>query len=171
MMTEDEWFAVVCESYSNPPVVVDGKMLPGFPSDIIQESTTGQSGIGTLTEAFIFYQDCINTFKDLRAAIKPHDLLLDFGAGWGRIARFFIRDLPIENIYGIDVMEEFVQICARTFRNDNFRVTKPFPPTQIPIGKFNFIVGYSVFSHLSEAACASWMNEFYRILVREDCLL
>jgi Methyltransferase domain len=164
MLTQDEWFTAVCGSYLKPPVVIDGKELPAFPSDIIQENTTGQSGVNTLKEAFIFYQDCIETFRELKAPIEPHHRLLDFGVGWGRIARFFLRELPIDNIYGIDVMEEFIQICVRTFRNDNFRVITPFPPTQIPAAKFTYIVGYSVFSHLSEDACASWMKEFTRIL-------
>jgi SAM-dependent methyltransferase len=164
MLSEDDWFAAVCESYLNPPVIVDRKELPGFPSDEIQANTTGQSGVDTLKEAFVFYRDCIDTFRNLRAPIETQHRLLDFGVGWGRIARFFLRELPIENIYGIDVMEEFVLICAQTFRNDNFHVTTPFPPTKIPGQKFNFIVGYSVFSHLSETACASWMKEFHRIL-------
>ena len=165
MLSQDEWFNAVCESYLNPPVIVDGKTLPAFPSDAIQANTTGQSGVSTLKDAFIFYQDCIETFKNLNSQIEPQHRLLDFGTGWGRIARFFLRELPIENIYGIDVMEEFVQICARTFRSDNFLVTAPFPPTHLHTEQFNFIVGYSVFSHLSEEACASWMKEFNRLLV------
>ncbi|HEY5743330.1 MAG TPA: glycoside hydrolase family 99-like domain-containing protein [Terrimicrobiaceae bacterium] len=164
MLPQDEWFEAICESYSNPPVVIDGKELPAFPSDIIQTNTTGQAGANTLKEAFVFYQGCIETFKSLGAAIEPQHRLLDFGVGWGRIARFFLRELPIENIYGIDIVEEFVQICRQTFRSDNFKVTTPFPPTQLPSEGFNFIVGYSVFSHLSEEACASWMKEFSRIL-------
>jgi SAM-dependent methyltransferase len=164
MLSQDEWFNAVCESYLNPPVVVDGRTLPSFPSDAIQANTTGHAGVDTLKDAFIFYQDCIETFTDLRAPIEPQHRLLDFGVGWGRIARFFLRELPIENIYGIDVLEEFIQICADTFRSDNFCVTTPFPPTSIPAGRFNFIVGYSVFSHLSENACRSWMKEFYRVL-------
>ena len=122
-LSQDEWFTAVCESYLNPPVVVDGKELPGFPSDEIQANTTGQSGVNTLKKAFIFYQDCIETFRNLGAPIKPQHCLLDFGVGWGRIATFFLRELPAENVYGIDVMEEFIQICARTFRNNNFYVT------------------------------------------------
>jgi hypothetical protein len=51
------------------------------------------------------------------------------------------------------------------FRSDNFRVTTPFPPTHLDTEQFNFIVGYSVFSHLSEDACAGWMKEFNRLLV------
>lgn len=98
-------------------------------------------------------------------AMESKHHLLDFGVGWGRIARFFLRELPAENIYVIDVVEEFVQICRQTFRNDNFYVSAPYPPTSLSDGKFDFIVGYSVFSHLSEDACARWMREFQRILV------
>jgi hypothetical protein len=165
MLSQDEWFSAVCESYLNPPVVVDGKILPAFPSDVIQANTTGQSGVDTLKEAFIFYQDCAETFRNLNAPIEPRHQLLDFGVGWGRIARFFLRELPVENIYGIDVVEEFVQICVHSFQSDNFHVTTPFPPTRLRAEQFNFIVGYSVFSHLSESACASWMKEFNRLLV------
>jgi SAM-dependent methyltransferase len=164
MLLQDEWFTAICESYLNPPVTAYGKRLPAFPSDIIQTNTTGQAGVNTLKEAFVFYQGCIETFKSLGATVEPKHRLLDFGVGWGRIARLFLRELPMENIYGIDVMEEFVQICRQTFRSDNFNVTTPFPPTQLPAEGFNFIVGYSVFSHLSEEACASWMKEFSRIL-------
>lgn len=161
----DQWFDTVCESYSNPPVVWNGKKLPGFPSDQIQANTTGQAGVNTLREAFIFYQDCINTFASLGYPIESTHNLLDFGVGWGRIARFFLRELPLENIHGLDVTEEFVQICRETFQSDNFQSTTPHPPTTLPDEKFNYVVGYSVFSHLSEVTCRKWMEEFHRILV------
>lgn len=164
MVSQDEWFSAVCESYLNPPIIVDGKLLPKFPADQIQINTTGQAGVPTLKEAFIFYQDCINSFAMSGHPIKPSDKLLDFGIGWGRISRFFLREMPIQNIYGLDVMQEFIDICTDTFGTQNFSVTTPFPPTKIPNEKFNFIVGYSVFSHLSEEACAKWMEEFHRIL-------
>lgn len=164
MLTQDEWFKAVCDSYLNPPVSVDGKLLPKFPSDQIQINTTGQAGAATLRDAFIFYQDCVETFKALGAPMASQHLCLDFGAGWGRISRFFLREMPLENIHGVDVMEEFVQICRETFGNENFQVTTPYPPTNIPDGKFNYVVGCSVFSHLSEEACARWMSEFHRIL-------
>ena len=81
---QDEWFKAIRESYLHPPVVVNGKELPGFPSDVIQANTTGQSGVITLKKAFVFYRDCVTTFKDLGAAIEPQHSLLDFGANqWG----------------------------------------------------------------------------------------
>jgi hypothetical protein len=164
MSTQEKWFETVCKSYSEPPVIVDGKQLPGFPSDQLQQNTTGQAGVNTLREAFIFYEDCINTFAALGRPMEPRHTLLDFGVGWGRIARFFLKELPLEHIHGVDVTEEFVQICRETFRSDNFHVTTPNPPTALAAGQFDFVVGYSVFSHLSEATCRKWMEEFHRVL-------
>ena len=162
MISQDEWFKTICESYKKPPVLLDEQRLPAFPSDIIQSNTTGQAGVDTLREAFVFYQDCVETFSELGKPLKPDESLLDFGVGWGRIARFFLRELPLSNIHGVDVMSEFVDICRQTFHSDNFYVTQPFPPTSIASSSFDYVVGYSVFSHLSEAACKAWMQEFHR---------
>ncbi len=164
MNFRDQWFTRFCESYRSPPVSWNGKELPGFPPDSVQINTTGQAGVDTLKEAFIFYQDCINTFRRLGSPLQADHQLLDFGAGWGRISRFFLHELPVENIHGIDVTEDSVRTCQRDFRSDNFTLCDPFPPTSISDGKMNFVVGYSVFSHLSEQACSRWMQEFHRIL-------
>jgi hypothetical protein len=162
MVTQDDWFDLVCES-SKCPVFFEGTELPAFPSDELQTLTTGQSGASALKDAFVFYQDCMESYQALGVPMKRQSQLLDFGVGWGRIARSFLRDLPLSNIHGVDVMSEFVDICKQTFRSDNFLVTAPFPPSVFPDNYFNYIVGYSVFSHLSENACREWMREFYRI--------
>ncbi|EKM98207.1 type 12 methyltransferase [Acidocella sp. MX-AZ02] len=98
-------------------------------------------------------------------SLQKGSSLLDFGTGWGRIARCFIRDLGLREVFGTDVTEEFVQICQRSFRTNNFIVNNPYPPTPIPDERFDFVVAYSVFSHLSEDAAAAWINEFWRVLV------
>lgn len=165
MISDEEWYTKVCRSYKNPPVFLDDQKLPGFPSDTIQINTTGQAGPATLREAFVFYTDCARAFAEDRTPLGRNARLLDFGVGWGRISRFFLRDVPQDNIHGIDATEEFVDICRETFGSGNFHVTTPFPPTHIPSASITHIVGYSVFSHLSEEACAAWMKEFHRILV------
>lgn len=161
----NEWFELISRSYLTPPVSHKQKELPAFPSDTIQSNTTGQSGVPTLREAFIFYKDCIETFEELGKPISETNRVLDFGIGWGRITRFFLRDLPIENIYGVDVTPEFVEICKETFKSEQFYTCQPQPPTTMPDNHFDFIVGYSVFSHLSEDTCMAWMKEFSRILM------
>lgn len=167
MIKLEEWYKIVCDSYLKPPVEFNGYFLPGFPPDHFQISTTGQAGIGTLLKAFLFYQDCIETFELLGSPLVPYHNLLDFGVCWGRIARFFIRNLSKENIYVIDVMDQCVQMCKDLFQTDNFYHVNPYPPTSFPDEKFDVIVGYSVFSHLSEEACHKWMGEFYRILKKD----
>jgi SAM-dependent methyltransferase len=163
MTSLQPWFDAICESYEKPSAYFDGKLLPAFPPDQIQINTTGQAGVNTLREAFVFFEDCATTFTELGVPMKSESKLLDFGVGWGRIARFFLRDIPIENIYGLDVMEEFVAICKETFRSTNFHTTAPFPPSILKESTFDFVVGYSVFSHLSEQACKAWMGEFARV--------
>jgi 2-polyprenyl-3-methyl-5-hydroxy-6-metoxy-1,4-benzoquinol methylase len=160
----DKWFGMIKDSYLSPPVLFRGANLPSFPSDFIQSNTTGQCGLPTISEAFVFYRDCVSTFAELGCAIQEKDRVLDFGVGWGRIARFFLRDVPLENIYGIDVTSEYIDICRNTFESSNFTACQPFPPTDLPSDYFNFIVAYSVFSHLSEEACMKWMKEFSRVL-------
>lgn len=164
MRIQDPWFKKICDSYVKPPVEFRGEQLPGFPSDTLQINTTGQSGIPTLTDAFVFYEDCVNTFEELGTSLQDSDKLLDFGVGWGRITRFFLKELPLKNIYGVDIMEEFIQICRDTFLSNNFMTCQPYPPLSFSDNELNFIVGYSVFSHLSEEACTKWMQEFHRIL-------
>jgi SAM-dependent methyltransferase len=46
----------------------------------------------------------------------------------------------------------------------NFDAIDPMPPIKYPNNMFDVIYLYSVFSHLSEAAHQSWLNEFHRIL-------
>jgi SAM-dependent methyltransferase len=161
----DQWLELVNQSYLAPPVSLGGDSLPGFPSDVIQLNTTGQKGVATLNEAANFYKDCVTTFAELDKPIGENNRLLDFGVGWGRIARYFLRDMNRDKLFGVDVTSEAIQICRETFRSENFLTCNPYPPTEMPNEHFDFIVGYSVFSHLSEEACLAWMKEFFRILV------
>ena len=162
--TQEKWFRKVCDSYTAPPVFHNGVKLPAFPDDQLQINTTGAAGENTLREAFDFYKDCISTLNRLRVKLNAGDKILDFGSGWGRIARFFLLNVPKENIYGLDVKKEFVEVCRDTFESNNFSQCEAFPPTESPSNTFSLVTGYSVFSHLSEAACKSWMDEFHRIM-------
>jgi len=125
----DEWFAMIARSYSAPPVEFRGKALPGFPSDAVQVSTTGHCGIATLREAFDFYCACLTHFAALGRPIENGSRLLDFGAGWGRVSRFFLRDVAPENLHGLDVTPELSEICRTTFESPNFVTCGPFPPS------------------------------------------
>ncbi|MDD4870070.1 MAG: class I SAM-dependent methyltransferase [Kiritimatiellae bacterium] len=162
-MTDEQWFDRINASYPNG---LDGTLrLPAFPDEQLQKNTVGTFGKDALVQAFQFYTsvcDTLDTYK-----IQLHygkDRICDFGCGWGRISRFFVRNVGIDNIVGLDVEQSFIDICNSTFKTGCFHKTAIFPPSHLPDVSFKLIVAYSVFSHLSEKAFNSWLVEFHRIL-------
>jgi len=160
----DQWFELVCRSWENPSALPPEVRLPGFPSEQLQTNTTGRSGRATLLEAFHFYRACLAAFQQTGAPIGSGSKVLDFACGWGRIARLFLHDVELGDLYGGDISAEFTAICRETFQSPNFLANEAYPPTQFSDGFFSHIVGFSIFSHLSEAAARAWIKEFWRLL-------
>ncbi len=159
-----EWLELIYNSLENKSVKYDGYHLPKFPNETIQKNTTGQEGRKTLLEAFEFYEDCLIEFEKSKAFYKKEKVLLDFGTGWGRILRFFLKDFNPDFLYGVDINESLLKICQNTFEWGKFIKCEAFPPLDFNNESLDFIVGYSVFSHLSEMASRTWLEEFNRIL-------
>jgi SAM-dependent methyltransferase len=159
-----DWFELVCNSYTEQGCRYAGNLLPAFPEEQVQISTTGQAGRETLCEAFIFYEDCIKRFESAQNFKLDNKVLLDFGVGWGRILRFFLRDFEPDSMIGIDINPDLLDICRSTFAWGQFIQSAAMPPLALEDASVDFIVGYSVFSHLSETACRAWIKEFNRII-------
>ncbi|MBP8250980.1 MAG: class I SAM-dependent methyltransferase, partial [Herpetosiphon sp.] len=98
-------------------------------------------------------------------------VVLDYGCGWGRIIRFFLKDIDPNNLHGIDCMPEVIELCRATNRWAQFQLVDPLPPTQIPDHSIDLIYCYSVFSHLAEEAHLQWLAEFKRILKPNGLLI
>jgi SAM-dependent methyltransferase len=156
---------IMCAAYQgklSPRLPLE--IQPGFPPDSLQTGTTGAAGRATLTEAYAFYLDCVAGFDRCGCPISSASRLLDFGVGWGRISRFFLNEILPGNLVGVDVDEDLISTCRRLFAVGRFEVCSPQPPTGFAPGSFDFVVGYSVMSHLSESTCHNWMHEFHRLL-------
>jgi SAM-dependent methyltransferase len=141
-----------------------GDPLPAFPPEALQRNTTGLDGEAGVRQAFHFYRDIHRALADGRAVLGTGAKVLDFGVGWGRVARLFLRDVHLDGIYGIDVDPAFIDISAAAFGGGHFSVCEPFPPTAFATASFDLVSAYSVFSHLSEDAFNRWLSEFARIL-------
>jgi ubiquinone/menaquinone biosynthesis C-methylase UbiE len=159
----DKWLSLIIES-QNHSIPFNDCPLPSFPSKQIQLNTTGLAGDDTLQEAFKFYEQCLIGLDRESKILGENSKILDFGVGWGRISRFFLREVNVNNIYGIDVTADFIEICKKSFSSTNFYTTNPLPPTPFASNTFDLIISFSVFSHLSENACHKWIEEFSRIL-------
>src|SRR3954471_22838053 len=87
------------------------RALPDLPQDDVQERFTGNIGDHTLKEGWQF-----STFvRDIAARHLGRPMsdldVLDFGCGWGRISRFFIKDVAPDRLWGIDPLEPAIDIC------------------------------------------------------------
>jgi SAM-dependent methyltransferase len=161
-VTDDFWYWLIRESYLGRKDV-DG-LLPGFPEDAVQVRFTGSAGELMLWQAY-------DAYRLLRALTDRHgrgvsacQAILDFGCGWGRIIRFFLKDLDATRLWGVDVNPDVVEICRRNDRWSGFEVVTPSGPTAFPDGMFDLVYSFSVFSHFSEAMHFRWLEEIRRIL-------
>jgi len=164
-MSRSEWYALLCRSLSGEDAMSPfGDELPRFPSEELQRNTTSLSGEQALSQANGFYGDIVDVLDSHGIRIGSDWVILDFGSCWGRISRFFMRDVPKKNIRGVDVEKGFVDICNSLFDSDTFSVCQAMPPLEFADSSMSLISAYSVFSHLSEAAFLAWLSEFDRVL-------
>jgi ubiquinone/menaquinone biosynthesis C-methylase UbiE/glycosyltransferase involved in cell wall biosynthesis len=147
------------------------ELLPGLPSEDLQRKYTGRSGAAAWEQAYGFYQVCKQELTKRRMELKPGSRVLDFGCGWGRITRFFLKDIDPEDLIGVDVIDEAVQLCRETRLPCDVRKVQPLPPLPFPEASFDCIVSFSVFSHLSEKYARAWMEELRRVLKPGGVLL
>lgn len=155
------WFWLNTAGYRANPEIEE--ILPGMPDEKIQLRFTGAAGDKTLSEGFSAY----TLFKRI-ATENLGDLsgktTLDFGCGWGRIIRFWLKDIEPSDLWGTDCFQEMIEICQATNKWCQFNLNAPMPPSSFADHSVDFIYSYSVFSHLSEAAHLAWLQEFHRIL-------
>jgi len=165
-LTHEAWYELLRSSLRDETLKSPfGDTLPAFPSEELQRNTTSLAGAQALEQANGFYTDVSGVLDRSRSSIQPDWQVLDFGSCWGRISRFFMRDVALEHIHGMDVEAAFVGTCRELFGSNNFAVCNALPPCDFGSSSFNLITAYSVFSHLSEGAFKAWLLDFHRILV------
>jgi SAM-dependent methyltransferase len=139
-------------------------LLPQMPAQSFQENFTGHSGDSSLREGFNAYRIFKSSYERYIGPVGSCRAIMDFGCGWGRIIRFFLKDVEPEKLLGVDHFEEAILVCCETNKWSKFSMIEPFPPTIFPEQSFDLIYLYSVFSHLPEEMHLSWLREFRRLL-------
>ena len=147
------------------------RLLPEMPEVSIQEGFTGSSGDSTLREGFIAYRLFKKCYETHVGPIESCCAVLDFGCGWGRIIRFFLKDVEPEKLLGVDLDAQAIRICRETNRWCKFTLIEPYPPTPLTPESFGLIYLYSVFSHLPEEMHWMLLQEFHRLLAPGGMLI
>lgn len=161
-VSDEYWFWLYTSGYRRSSAL--RQLLPSMPEENLQLQFTGASGEQTLKQAFSAYKLFKAIAKKYGKEVSEGDKILDFGCGWGRITRFFLKDVQASNLYGIDCDSEIIDACRASNLRGSFEVINPHPPTGFSENMFDLIYSYSVFSHLSEDIHKEWLREFQRVL-------
>jgi SAM-dependent methyltransferase len=161
-ISDDFWFWICTEGFRRHTQLQD--LLPGVPDESVQVDVTGSAGDPLLLEGFRFYQLVSRLYRTHVGPLEDCGRVLDFGCGWGRIIRFFLRDLDPSRLYGVDPDADMIRFCQGSNRWCTFERTKTRPPTAFPPESIDLIYAFSVFSHLSEPVHEEWLIEFKRVL-------
>jgi hypothetical protein len=158
-LDDASWFEL--QFHPEAALQMYGITLPSLPPDEVQMGFTARAGRVNLQQAFSFYR-YVCAISHLSDVKEPR--ILDFGGGWGRISRFFLRDTKPEFIYVADCMTNAISWLRATANPCNIIQNGPLPPINGLATPLDLIYAFSVFSHLSEQCMRAWVTYFM------DCL-
>lgn len=133
--------------------------------------------VTNLTSLEAYVCSALQSFSDFTSAAMRHvDVqsirrVLDWGCGCGRLTSLFLKYGRFEKVCGCDIDAEAVDWCRAHIPGAEFSAIAPVPPTDYPTESFDFIWGYSIFTHLSADLQTAWLAELRRVLRPEGLLL
>ena len=127
-------------------------MLPRMADAETQRNWTGAEGETLLRQSLNFIRIMSHAYTELTGTSLRQKRVLDFGIGWGRLARLMYYYCDPDLIYGCDPWDASLNICR-----DNglacHLAQSDYIPTSLPFsGPFDLVYAFSVFTHLSERA-------------------
>lgn len=130
-------------------------LLPAMASADVQRNWTGGDGYSLLRQSLAFvrsvsYNYMVHTGRQLDEGSK----ILDFGCGYGRIARLMYYFTDPVNLYCVDPWDESIRLCRESRLLGNLFISEYLPRT-LPFSeaRMDLIYCFSVFTHLSRRAC------------------
>jgi SAM-dependent methyltransferase len=159
----DEWRDVILGSVAQGTYA--GHRLPRVPPiEFQRRSNAATDAVGNLRVGHRIYAQVLSILDDLGRPLRPDSRVLDFGCGWGRVARFFLHDIRGEGLFGVDIDQRGIESCRESFPLGTFLVSSPWPPSGFHAETFDLVYAVSVFSHLPEGMHLAWVEEITRIL-------
>ena len=154
MLSDEAWEARLLAALAG-----QDPLLPAAPAADLQAIYVGASGEKAIREAFQFYQITRAAAGDL----PPDANVLDFGVGWGRTIRMWLRDVQADSLFGVDVDPTILEVARTTRVPGDLRLVGELG--ELPFDqRFDIIISFSVFSHLSERSARHWLARLVQSL-------
>lgn len=145
---DDLWALLLSRQYTCYPSI--RALMPDLPDPLLQQRWNGASGLELLSQSRAFYGLAKDRFARHCERSLEEAAVLDFGCGWGRLMRFFARDVELDALFGVDPAEEILEVCRRS-RMPGELARCQFAPTSLPLDRrIDLAYAFSVFTHISE---------------------
>jgi SAM-dependent methyltransferase len=167
-----EDFGVVLGTMPNPKFPKLSKLLPAMADDQTQNNWTGNAGLALLKQSTAFVRAISYAFTKITGKTLDNSKILDFGCGYGRLARLMYFFADESNVYGVDPWVKSVELCRAAGLNENFLLSE-YLPKNLPLDSsdFNLIYAFSVFTHLSERATLMALNVLRKYIAPDGVLV
>lgn len=167
-LDDDLWALLLSRQYSSHPNIL--ALLPEVPEPGLQINWNGAAGLALLGQSKAFY-------RHVKAMVSAHGAkpladsrVLDFGLGWGRLARFFARDVAPGSLLGVDPTADILEVCRRS-RVPAELARSEFLPESLPFDEIDLAYSFSVFTHISEDAAATCLRALHASLAPSGLLI
>jgi SAM-dependent methyltransferase len=153
---------LLTREYDNYPNI--RALLPEVPDPTLQELWNGTSGVRLALQSATFYDRVRQRYRQHTGADLTDASVLDFGCGWGRLTRFFARDVAPGNLYGCDPVPDILEVCRQSRVPATLTQTEFLPegaPFEAPM---DLAFSFSVFTHISERAHEHCLNALHASL-------
>ncbi len=164
-------FGELMWSLPDPAWPALSNVLPRMASPEAQQHWTGDTGQSLMLGTATFMRILALRFRDLTNRRLQGGTILDYGCGYGRNMRLMYHYTDPDNITGLDVTDESLELCAACGMLGQFARITPYP-TDLPVdGKlFDLIFSYSVFTHISPRSTTAALRAMRKV-VKPDGML
>jgi len=164
-------FGTVLLSMPHPKFAKLSRLLPAMASDDVQIRWTGTCGIPLLKQTLDFVRSAAYNYSSVTGRSLSDATILDFGCGYGRIARLMYYFVNETNFYGVDPWDTSIELCRTAGLSTNFHISD-YLPSDLPVGetRFDLMYAFSVFTHLSERATLAALRTLRRYSAESSIL-
>jgi SAM-dependent methyltransferase len=165
-------FGLVLWSMPNPRFPKLSRLLPSMASREVQRSWTGKSGVPLLKQSVGFVQSVAYNYTTITGRTLAGADVLDFGCGYGRLARLMYYFTDEDRYVGVDPWDASLALCKQAGLTRNF-LRSEYLPSELPVGdrKFDLLYAFSVFTHLSSRAVLAALSALRKYVKDSGSLL
>lgn len=158
-LDDDLWAILLSRQYTRYPNI--RALMPAAPEPSLQVRWNGATGLELLNQSRSFYLKARQQIEKNGPVALSSAKVLDFGCGWGRLTRFFARDVEPGALFGCDPVDEILDVCRET-RVPATLARSEFLPESLPFReRFDVVFSFSVFTHISESAARTCLEAIH----------